>query len=39
MRLFLNKLIKISAIGLLIVGCTEAWGADWMFYGGADKYS
>ncbi len=39
MRLFLNKLINMGAIGLLIVGCPDAWGADWMFYGGTDKYS
>jgi hypothetical protein len=39
MRWFLNKLSIIGAIGLLILGCPEAWGADWMFYGGTDKYS
>jgi len=39
MRLFLNRLMIIGGIGLLIVGCPEAWGADWMFYGGTDQYS
>jgi Surface-adhesin protein E len=39
MRLFLNRLMILSAIGLLNLGCPEAWGADWMFYGGTDQYS
>jgi len=39
MRLFLNKLMLIGAIGMVILDCPEVLGADWMFYGRTDKYS
>jgi len=39
MRLFLNMLMIIGAIGMIILDCPEVGGADWMFYGRTDKYS
>lgn len=29
----------IGTIGMVLFGCPEVWGADWMFYGGTDQYA
>jgi len=39
MRLFLNMLMILGAIGMIILDCPKVWGADWMFYGRTDQYS
>ncbi len=38
MKSLLGKL-GVIFIGLAIFGYSEAWGADWKFYGRTDKYS
>jgi hypothetical protein len=39
MRLFLNTLLILGAIGIVVFDGREVCGVDWRFYGRTDKYS